>query len=336
MTGIEPFIEPAAGGLVGTVFDLAKRVGGGVTKVIGNYRQASQALQRYEDRYRASYGSLKLLGMQKSVELEMVYTNVRFLNELSIRKFTSLERLEKDYKERGTRQFKTQERARKSGSSIANECQYLMVLGSPGAGKSTYLRRVGLEALKGKRGQYAHCCIPVMLEMKQFNNSSVDITKAITHELKNFGFPESSEFTENALKQGKLLILLDGIDEIPGSHLNSVVDAIQKFVNQYDKNRYISSCRIAAHNSTWTRFRDIELADFNDDQIEQFIYHWFSSPKDRKSGTAQRCWEVLNEPGNVSAKELAQTPLLLTFIWAPRKIQNPVRAVLFEIVQQRR
>ena len=52
---------------------------------------------------------------------------------------------------------------------VANDEQYLMLLGVPGVGKSTFLRKVGLEALKGKDGNFKHQCIPVFLELKRFN-----------------------------------------------------------------------------------------------------------------------------------------------------------------------
>jgi predicted NACHT family NTPase len=313
MTGMEPFVEPVAGGLVGIVFDIAAKVGGGVAEAISDRRQAAQALKRYAEKYLARYGTLKLLGMQKPIELEEIYTKVRFLDELSIRQFTSLEALERTYREGQKRRFQAQ-KSTFDGFSVANENQYLMVLGSPGAGKSVYLRRIGVEALKADRGVYQHRCIPVMLELKRFNSDKVDFIQTIADEFTSFGFPSSPDFAVRALEQGKLLVLLDGLDEVPTPNFNSVVDSIQNFVNRYDQNRYIASCRIASHRSTWTRFRDITIVDFDDDQIHQFIRNWFSSELDRQTRTAERFWENLSDPKNAAAKELAQKRLILTFL----------------------
>lgn len=315
MTGIEPFVDPLAGGLVGVVLDVARKVGGGLTQVVGDRRQAAAALKRYADKYKTRYGTMKLLGMSKSVNLETVYTRVKFLDELSIRQFApSIDVMEQAYREGQKRRFQNQQCSTLDGSTVANKNQYLMVLGGPGAGKSTYLRRVGLEALKGEQGSFQHSCIPVMLELKQFNSDEVNLTQAIARELENFGFPESKEFAKKLLEQGKLLVLLDGLDEVPKVHLNNVINTIQNFVTRYDRNRYIASCRVAAHRSTWNRFHDIELSDFNDAQIQQFIQNWFSSDLDRHTKTAERCWKILNDRSNISAKELAQSPLLLTFL----------------------
>ncbi len=314
MTGIEPFFDPIAGGLVGTLVDTAKKVGGGFAQSLGDRARASAALKKYADKYIARYGNLKLLGMQGSVPLEIIYTKVKFLDGLSIRQFISLETLEQTYRQGKKRRLQVRDPSELDAPVVINENQFLMVLGGPGAGKSTFLRRTGLEALKGNKGSFKHRCIPVILELKRLTSQEVDLTKAVADELAYFGFPTSEDFVVKLLEQGKLLLLLDGLDEVPRANSNTVIDSIQNFVTKYDKNRYIASCRIAAHRSTWSRFRDIELADFDDRQIQQFIYNWFHTELDRDTQTAEKCWETLKSSRHVAAKELAQTPLLLTFL----------------------
>jgi len=314
MSGIEPFVGPAAGGLVKIVMDTVKAVGGDLFKAIGDRRKAGEALKKYADKYQSRYGLIKLLGMRQAVQLEGIYTNVRFLDDLSIRYFESIKAMEQAYRESGERRYQTGRKTdSRDGMTVANEHQYLMLLGGPGAGKSTFLRRLGLEALKGKNGKFQHQCLPVILELKQFT-SGVDLLQAIAQEFQHFGFPTSKEFTIKALEQGNLLVLLDGLDEVPKEQFNAVIDAVQTFAVHYDKNRFVASCRIAAYRSGFQHFTDIELADFGNEQIRQFICNWFSSELDKQSGTAERCWQLLNQPANRAAKELAQTPLLLTFL----------------------
>ncbi len=187
--------------------------------------------------------------MRKGVSLESVYTPVRFLDELSIRQFESIKTLEEVYRDGQKRRFQTNKCKSQDGITVANENQYLFVLGNPGAGKSTFLRRMGLEALKDEEKRFKHNCIPVMLELKQFNSDPVDLIGAIAEEFKHFGFPPSREFAIKALEQGKLLVLLDGLDEVPKDFTNAVMDAIDDLVTHYENNRFIASCRIAAYRS---------------------------------------------------------------------------------------
>jgi predicted NACHT family NTPase len=76
--------------------------------------------------------------------------------------------------------------------------------------------------------------------------------------------------------------------------------------------RIIISCRTAAYRYEFKQFFEIEIANFDDEQIQQFIQNWFSSDVDIRGKTAERCWQLLQE--NQGIKELAHSPLLLTFI----------------------
>jgi predicted NACHT family NTPase len=268
----------------------------------------------YGKRYFKRHGLLKALGMREPVPLESVYTAVQFLDEQAIRSFESIQNLEEAYRQAKKRSFQQQDCQKQEGLKIANQKQYLMVLGQPGAGKSTFLRKIGLEALKGKKGGYQQNCIPVFIELKSFTSTPIDIEKVIVEEFKICGFPYSEEFIAKALEQGKLLILLDGLDEVPTVNTNEVISQIQDFVDRHDKNRFIVSCRTAAYRNNFKRFTDVKLADFDDTQIEQFIGNWFQSEVDKQAGTAQKCWELLQKPEYAAAKELAHTPLLLTFL----------------------
>lgn len=314
MTGMEPFLKPAVNGLTGIVFDIVKKAGGNLLQAIGDKQTIDKASRQYAQKYESRYGSLKLLGMQQAVPLESVYTAVGFLDKLSIRQFESIEALEQAYRQSQNRRFQTRATGERDGITVANNNQYLMVLGGPGAGKSTFLRKIGLEALKAKEGRFKHRCIPVLLELKRFNSDEIDLIKLIAEEFHNFGFPPSQEFVTKALEQGKLLVLLDALDEVNKKYLNTVIDSVQNFVTKYENNRFVASCRTAAYRSSFHRFTEVELADFDDAQIQQFIQNWFQSELEQQSETARKCWEALNEPGNKAAKELAQTPLLLTFL----------------------
>jgi predicted NACHT family NTPase len=131
-------------------------------------------------------------------------------------------------------------------------------------GKSTFLRKVGLEALRtlGRRdfaGKdpgnllvpqaifYEHPCIPVMLELRQFDKPDVSIKAVIAEELETCGFPHPGDLTDLFLKNGKLLMLLDGLDEVPTATLDHVLKEIRGLVDRYSDNRYIASCRVAAY-----------------------------------------------------------------------------------------
>jgi hypothetical protein len=268
------------------------------------------ASRQYAQNYTERHAILKVLGMREPVPLESVYTAVQFLDDWAIRSFESVEMLEEVYRRAKQRSFQPEDCQKQEGLKVANEKQYLMVLGGPGAGKSTFLRRMGLEALKGKKGNFKYACIPVFIELKKFNTGEINIEKEIAEEFRICGFPSHEAFTATALEQGKLLILLDGLDEVPTERMNEAIRQIQNFVDLHDQNRFITSCRVAAYRHNFRRFTDVAMADFDDAQIENFISNWFRS----EPQTGQDCWQKLNNDEHKSAKELTQTPLLLTLV----------------------
>ncbi|MGJ3244725.1 MAG: NACHT domain-containing protein [Elainellaceae cyanobacterium] len=359
MTGLEPaaiattaVINAAAAGLTKIAVDVFRDTSGGFFERLrsGVDERTRQfiftALQKYVENYGDRHCKLKVLGMPKPIDLEDVYTTVRLLDATEVRTLESIASLEDAYRKQRQRRFRSSSGKSKPGVEIARNEQFLMVLGSPGAGKSTFLHKMGLEALKGTKFlrkmeleslkgtkvRLRHHCIPVLLELKRLTEQSIDIKKLIAQEFQTCNFPRAEEFTNRALKQGKLLILFDGLDEVPTNNLNNAIRTIQDFVDQYSGNRYIASCRIAAYRANFRRFTDVAIADFDDQQIEQFIHNWFSSPQDQQAGKGTKCWKVLQRPENAAAKELAHTPLLLTFLCLVygRSQRFPVnRAVLY-------
>lgn len=268
-------------------------------------------LREYTQRYWDRHGMIKVLKMSKPMDLESIYVNVKCLGNL-VRDYYD-ENLENKYRESKQRRFNFRDDGKKDGLLLANQEQYLMVLGDPGIGKSTFLRKVGLEALKGKQGSYQHPLTPVLLELKNFKENEINIQALIEEEFKICGFPNVEKNISNKLEKGELLILLDGLDEVPTANVYNVIEKIQDFVDRHHKNRFILSCRTAARTHL-QRFTDIEIVEFDDQQIQSFIEHWFSSELDRKNETAKNCWELLQKEEYKSAKELAHTPLLLTFL----------------------
>ncbi len=285
--------------------------------------EIENASHKYDKSFRERHGQLKVFcaGMREPIPLDDVYVAVQFLNQHTASRYNSPEDVEQAFRERDSRPFDSTSDERQDGTQVANNKQYLVLLGGPGVGKSTFLRKVGLEALKGKNGSYEHKCIPVFLELKRFTEDQIDIAALITEEFKTCGYPHPEEMTNAALNSGKLLILLDGLDEVPRTNVANAISKIGDFVDQYSQNRFIASCRTAEYKGGLTRFTEVEMAEFDDTQIEAYIKNWFDSTPDqyrrqldKEMETAKQCWKTLNAQEHRATKELARNPLLLTLL----------------------
>ncbi len=281
------------------------------------------ASHEYNKSYRERHGQVKVfcVGMRKPIPLDDVYVEVQFLDQHKASRYKSPEEVEQAFRARRWRHFDSTLDERQDGTLAANDEQYLMLLGGPGVGKSTFLRKVGLEALKEKDRSFTHECIPVFLELKRFTEEQIDIEVLITQEFETCGYPYPDRLANAALKSGKLLILFDGLDEVPTANVDNVIRKMGDFVDQYSQNRFIASCRIAAYTGGFTRFTEVEMADFGDSQIQMYIKNWFASTPDQhrhqldeEMKTDDQCWKTLNKPEHQATKELARNPLLLTLL----------------------
>ncbi|MBW4539360.1 MAG: NACHT domain-containing protein [Myxacorys chilensis ATA2-1-KO14] len=301
-------IKKLSGLIIETVW---KKSGEKITEQL--QQQVGTAVEEYVRTYQKRHCTLKYecLRMDNPTQLEDIYTDVQVLDTRESRRFESPDTLKELYLEIG-RGFAFERTTRENGIAVANLSPRLMVLGSPGIGKSTFLRKVGLEALKWETARFRHELIPVFVELKRFDSSQTQIEQFIAQEFENCGFPNAEVFTQRLLKAGKLLILLDGLDEVPIEHVDRAITQIGNLVDRYDKNHFIASCRIAAYKGGFPRFKDVTMASFNDSQMETFVRQWFrKEPKD-----ADECWKLLQSPDYRAAKELGQTPLLLTLLCA--------------------
>jgi hypothetical protein len=302
-----------------SLFELTWSIFKDLGKKVVDEVKVRKALNEYTSNYLLRHGQIKVLGMPKPISVHDIYTDVKIISTRYLSREKEIEELEKTF--RISRNVMSLSE-RKSGIDVVNETSKLNILGPPGSGKSTFLRKIGMEALlmntnesnaiKGKR--FSHSCIPVLIELKRFRNGAVDLKEIIQGEFETVGFPDSDFFVNKALQSGKLLILLDGIDEVPRSMLEKTLENIKDFTDKYKKNRFITSCRTAFYRSFLENFIDVEIAHFDNEQIKAFIKNWFSLEEDLAVNSKDQLIEQLFAEVNEATLELARTPLLLTFI----------------------
>src|ERR1035437_1074749 len=315
----ETIIEQAANIVFKTAISVLNAVGKKTKDTVGIQMASRKYLQNYTGRH----GQIKVLGMSKPVPIRDVYTAVQFIQPTYWHDLISSDEMDKTFRESGTRSLWPAGQKKSDGMRVANSEQYLTVLGSPGSGKTTFLKRVGLEALlghhsmlaavfSGHQEQYKHNCLPIFIELKTLHDSMTRVSDLIHNEFTTCGFPDA--FCTAALAQGKVLILLDGLDEVAPGLLRNTIMEIRNLVDTHSKNRFIISCRTASYKTWFSRFTDVHLSDFDDKQIDSFIVNWFRSwnPDDEDSANELRLH--LKRAENAATADLCRTPLLLTFL----------------------
>ncbi len=122
----------------------------------------------------------------------------------------------------------------------------VVVLGQPGAGKSVALRRVGLRLVEMGRG-HGQPRIPVYLPLGDFTGRLTGRDPALAMVtgtlLKRGGHaPEIAARLDTYLRAGRMVFLLDAMDEMPREDYKDRFDVLRKLTN-YRGNRFLFACR---------------------------------------------------------------------------------------------
>ena len=126
---------------------------------------------------------------------------------------------------------------------------------------------------------------------------------------------------KSTLTDGKALIMLDGLDEVPeaGERRERMVNCIHNFKKSHAKCRVLVTCRPYAYaKQQWQipGFTLAALADFNEGQIRRFINGWYASCEGfeevAKVDRVKDLKRAIFSRGREALQKLVERPLLLT------------------------
>ena len=122
------------------------------------------------------------------------------------------------------------------------------------------------------------------------------------------------------LAEGKAIVLFDGLDEVnmEGDQRRTLVRRLQDFADQYSASQVLITCRIAASDYLFEHFSNVEVADFEYEQIHIYARKWFGADGDREDEAAEKKHKAfiadLYTDENEGIRELCSSPLLLAML----------------------
>ncbi|MEG3982367.1 NACHT domain-containing NTPase [Microcoleus sp. T3B2] len=273
--------------------------------------------QKCHSKIQQLYSKMQLLDIAQPVDVSNLYVELNILEEITSWQPGEISDLLRDFNPDADNFNRLGlgkvRQKRVSGLDAVKYHSKLMVLGKPGSGKTTFLKHIAIQC---DRSEFEAHKIPIFISLKTFAEiANLDLLEYISDEFASCGVEARSQ-TESVLSQGRGLILLDGLDEVPESDSDAVVRHIRQFVQKYYNNQFIITCRIAASKY---RFHDeaftcVEVADFNNKQIAAFARNWFvafSQNMEAGKALASQFVEKLKLQKNQQIRELAVTPILL-------------------------
>ncbi|MCK6560869.1 HEAT repeat domain-containing protein [bacterium] len=88
-----------------------------------------------------------------------------------------------------------------------------------------------------------------------------------------------NDFVNNIFRDGKCIVLFDGLDEVRGNEgRRKIVEWIEELVAHYPENRYVVASRIVGYSTPLAGgFKTLTLEDFNNRDITRFIQAWYQT-----------------------------------------------------------
>jgi len=272
---------------------------------------------QHHDKIQSQCGFLQLLEINHPVGIEDIYVDVNILEEIVSQQWLDIAELQNIETEEFDRVgFGDIEQKQVAGIRAVETYSKLRVLGKPGMGKTTFLKYLAIQC---DRGGFAANQVPIFITLRDFAEESRDDDKFNLLDYLRQGFINSGvanpSVIEILLKAGRVLLLLDGMDEVMNDDMPFVLKEIRKFSEKYYKNQFVVTCRTAAQKLLIQGFTDVEIAPFTQLQITIFAQKWFAafSKLHPEAGEAKsaKFIESLDLPENWQFRQMIVTPLFL-------------------------
>ena len=207
----------------------------------------------------------------------------------------------------------------------------LVILGDPGSGKTTHLKRLLLACLQEDPASLGlpSETLPVFLPLRELDDLNQGIEAFIQKTLDSPHLAMAEGFGGRLLERGHLLLLFDGLDEVsdPGERAR-VAHWIKDAAKARPNCTAVVTCRFAGYDeqvSLGADFLELHLRPLSREQAEKFIRNWYRAvecglahdPAQGQITARQRSEELIGRlaaPDFRSARmtEMTRNPLLLT------------------------
>lgn len=305
---MESFLPPAGSWLWDKYGKTLTDKAAGVLKGRWDKFKWKDAAEAYRAKIKKLYSTMQIMGMAEPVQLDDIFTDVYMLDKPTALGRFDIQRL----KQMSADPDKPPPEAKRiNGLRLVREKSNLFILGKPGAGKTTFLKYIALQAAEQNIDK-----IPIFVALERWANSGLELMPFIAERFDICGFPTAQPFVEELLKSGSAIVLFDGLDEVnyESGQRDTQTRAINNFVEKYDQTQCLITCRVAASDYSFQPFTYVEIADFTEHQIKAFVGNWFRKEGETDAETSNRFLAELEKTDNEGLRDLARTPLLLTWL----------------------
>jgi hypothetical protein len=227
--------------------------------------------------------------------------------------------------------------------------RHLVLLGNPGSGKSTFLHHLGWAlaqraldqvndqtSLSGWDDQRQY--LPIILSLRKLARrlgadglEPAVVRTALCDEIESYGVRQVDDLLSEALYSGAVLLLLDGLDEVPLDAAPGVtvdrattLDAVHAFAQLHARAGILITCRTRAFEPDLRKrlsWHQEMLAPFTLGQIRHFVAAWYAELVNQEQlnqaqadQLSSNLIDAITNPLRPQLRVMAENPLLLTMM----------------------
>ncbi len=337
----EPEVIHNDGYVIVTVFP-NRRVG---AELSARRQEFGDALPQYMQRLRAAHRDLPVAGFETRVRLPIRLDQV--FVPLRARVYRTV--MESERKECGTFQELPPEtggdRDLEFDDSLRVATEYALrgavVLGDPGSGKTTLLKHFVLAATDPTLGPAVlglpRGTIPLFIELRLGHPAAglkTALREAVARADVSLDGADASAFAEELLRRDQLLLLLDGLDEVPGTAERAAVSRwIEEAITQLPGSTFVVTSRYSGYRGDARltgHFLELHVRDLSEEAARSFIRAWYQAVEsqpalEREAEVAAAMAQKasgdladkifdLDDPRTSSLRLLATNPLMLQIL----------------------
>jgi NACHT domain len=284
-------------------------------------RKAIEA--RYLSNLATDLRSFKALDLPEIRDLDAHYVELR-LRELNVIPSREVEEEIFQGVHPGTLEQDSEDDRAFGVSEILDRTSAIAVIGDPGAGKTTLLRRLCLD------NAYADSrLVPIFVPIRDLVSTGETVVESALRHIGCYGCTENPGYVyDAALAQGRILLCVDGIDELGIDEPKEARAAVVRFsadlaniLSKHPANRVV----ISARRESWPvcrpllpqTMREFAILTFTQSAVRVFVSKWFADSPEN----AERVIDALRAK---SWPSYTSNPLLLTLTCACIPVQGEV------------
>ncbi|MFJ5551609.1 NACHT domain-containing protein [Streptomyces sp. NPDC093225] len=232
------------------------------------------------------------------------------------------------------------------------DARRVLLRGEAGSGKTTLLQWLAVTSARGAfTGELAawNGRVPVLVKLRRYAGRDLPQPEALLdHTAGPLTGHMPKAWMDRQLTHGHILLLVDGVDELPSSERRAVREWLRRLLHAYPDNRVVVTSRPAAARGEWLDaedFRPVLLDRLRPSDLVVFVRKWHEAVLDQDGHLAE--YEralIASLQDRPHLQALASSPLLAALLCAlhlNRRRQLPhnrmeLYKIALEILLQRR